>query len=101
MANMTSDALFSGAQGFGMGADMLNPGAASDSVDWGAVLANGIRGAAQGAIAASVGGAYASGQLQPMPGRDMYGNPLPVASSGANLIPLLLIGAVLFLAMRA
>lgn len=44
-------------------ADMLNSGAAGDETDWGAVLAGGIRGAAQAAISASVGAKFADGQL--------------------------------------
>lgn len=98
------DALFAGQRNTSlMGADMLNAGQASDEFDWGAVLANGIRGAAQSAMAASVGGAYASGQLQqPMPGYV----PGPGAGQGASqgglnsLMPLLLIGAVLYMVTR-
>lgn len=45
-------------------ASMLNTNA-DGSTDWNAVLTAGIRGAAQGAIAASVGDKYASGQLVP------------------------------------
>jgi hypothetical protein len=41
---------------------MLNSNA-DGTTDWGAVLAQGIRGAAQGAIRASVNEKYASGQL--------------------------------------
>lgn len=48
-----------------LGANMVNPVKANGETDWGAILANGIRGAAQGAIGAQVSGAYASGQLVP------------------------------------
>lgn len=85
------DALFGGQPNTSlMGADMLNSGQAQDSFDWGAVLANGIRGAAQGAMAASVQGAYDSGQLRA---------PLGV-SQGGNLMPLLLIGGLLYAVMH-
>lgn len=46
-----------------LGANMVNPEKANGETDWGAILANGIRGAAQGAIEAQVRDAYASGQL--------------------------------------
>lgn len=46
-----------------LGATMANPQTATGETDWGAILANGIRGAAQGAIQARVEEAYASGQL--------------------------------------
>lgn len=46
-----------------LGAQMVNPERANGDTDWNAILANGIRGAAQGAIAAQVNSAYASGQL--------------------------------------
>lgn len=48
-------------------ASMVNPERANGDTDWNAILANGIRGAAQGAIMAQVQGAYASGQLMPPP----------------------------------
>ncbi len=44
-------------------ADMLNSANASDPKDWNAILAYGIRGAAQAAISASVGEKFADGQL--------------------------------------
>ncbi len=44
-------------------ATMMN-GSASSDIDWGAVVTNGIKGAAFNAINTMVGGAYASGQLQ-------------------------------------
>ena len=69
-----------------LGANMLNPVAASGETDWGAILMNGIRGAAQGAIASQVQGAYSSGQLQPP----------PVARTN-SLMPLLLIGGLLYM----
>jgi hypothetical protein len=72
-----------------LGATMVNPMQANGETDWGAILANGIRGAAQGAIAAQVNGAYASGQLmQPT----AYQQP---RSNG--LTGLLLVGAVLYM----
>lgn len=92
--NYQNDALFGDQKNTSlMGADMLNSGAAQNSMDWGAVLANGIRGAAQGAMAASVNGAYASGQLQGQaPGR---------GAANGGLMPLLLIGGVLYLVMQS
>lgn len=75
-----------------MGADMLNSGAASDSMDWGAILANGIRGAAQGAMAASVQGAYDSGQLQAPPGA--------VRGQTGSLLPLLILGGIAWAVMQ-
>lgn len=47
-------------------AGMLNSGAYGDD-DFGTVLANGIKNAAANAIYQTIGGAYASGQLQPPP----------------------------------
>jgi hypothetical protein len=44
-------------------ANMMNASAA-DEFDWGAVVTNGIKGAAYNAIGQLVNGAYASGQLQ-------------------------------------
>jgi hypothetical protein len=94
MASLTQTALFgddSMASG-GMGADMLNPGSASGSTDWGAVLMNGIRGAAQGAIASQVQGAYTSGQLVPN----------AAFSNHASISPmtLLLLGVVLYVVAK-
>lgn len=76
-----------------MSATMLNSGQAQDSFDWGAVLANGIRGAAQGAMAASVNGAYASGQLV----APNYQN----RGQGVSLVPLLVIGGILYAVANA
>ena len=44
-------------------ANMMNA-CADNEIDWGAVVTNGIKGAAVNAIQTMVGGAYASGQLQ-------------------------------------
>ncbi|RFP36153.1 hypothetical protein [Duganella sp. BJB476] len=44
-------------------ADMMNQFAASGATDWNAILANGIRGAAQAGIAASVNEKFNDGQL--------------------------------------
>jgi hypothetical protein len=44
-------------------ANMMNA-SAEDEFDWGAVVTNGIKGAAYNAIGQLVNGAYASGQLQ-------------------------------------
>jgi hypothetical protein len=83
---ITQDALFGTNYGPTMGATMMNPSAASGDTDWGAVLLNGIRGAAQGAIASQVQGAYSSGQLQgPM------GQP-----RGNSMMPLLIIAAIVY-----
>lgn len=74
------------------GATMLNPYAASDDFDIGSVLAAGIRGAAQGAMQAKVYDAYASGQLR-LP--SSYQQPVYQSGMG-GLMPLLIIGAVLY-----
>lgn len=91
MADLTKVALFGddAAAYQTLGANMLNPVAASGETDWGAILMNGIRGAAQGAIASQVQGAYASGQLQS-----------PVVNRSASLMPLLLIGGLLYLVAK-
>jgi hypothetical protein len=64
---------------------------AEGEIDWGAVLAGGIRGAAQGAIRAQVNEKYADGQLV---------NPYPQNQSRNNT-NLLLIGLVIFLLVKA
>lgn len=88
MSDYINDAIYGYTGGNTLGADMLNPGAAQSSTDWGAILANGIRGAAQGAIAAQVGGAYASGQLQQQAVAQQQKN--------STFILLLIAGGVLF-----
>jgi hypothetical protein len=71
-------------------ANMMNASATSD-IDWGAVVTNGIKGAAFNAINTMVGGAYASGQLQ---------NPATVGQpigSSSQTMQLLVLGAVAWL----
>lgn len=92
MSDYTNDALFGTYGGGALGADMLNPAAAQSATDWGAILANGIRGAAQGAIAAKVGGAYASGQLVNQQAAQAKGN--------SQFLTLLLVGGVLYALTR-
>lgn len=91
MASLTQVALFGddAAAYNTLGANMLNPVAANGDTDWGAVLLNGIRGAAQGAIASQVQGAYASGQLQQ-----------PMVARSNSIMPLLLIGGLLYMVAR-
>lgn len=96
MSSLTNDALYGEYQAPYLGADMLN-GSAQSSTDWGAVLAGGIVGAAQGAMSQMVGGAYSSGQLQP--------SPAAVAASQAaaqqrQMMTLLVIGAVIYAATK-
>jgi hypothetical protein len=95
MEDFQNAALFGGGSSYQtMGANMLNPGQATSEVDWGAVLMNGIRGAAQGAIASQVQGAYASGQLA---------MPTPAAiqqQQRSNMTMLLLLGAVAYFVTR-
>lgn len=74
-----------------LGATMANPSRANGDTDWSAILANGIRGAAQGAIAAQVNGAYASGQLIAQPGYQQ--------TSASGLNGLILIAGLAFLVM--
>jgi hypothetical protein len=69
---------------------MLNSSAA-DQYDWGSVLANGIKNAAANAIYTAIGGAYASGQLQPSPMQPGYVRP---QGNGGGL---LIVGLVLFM----
>lgn len=75
-----------------LGADMLNPAQASDGNDWGSILASGIRGAAQGAIAARVSGAYQSGQLQQQAVQQQKAN--------GQFMVLLIVGGLLYLASK-
>lgn len=75
-----------------LGASMANPVQATGESDWGAILANGIRGAAQGAIASQVRGAYESGQLvQP--------TAYQPTTSASGLNGLLLIAALAWIVM--
>lgn len=69
-------------------ANMLNAGA-SDSGDFGFIVANGIKNAAANAIYNMIGGAYQSGQLQ---------QPVQAAPQAPQGMTLLLIGGLLFLA---
>lgn len=71
-------------------ATTVNGGQASDEWDWGAILANGIRGAAYGAMQASVRGAYASGQLAPAPA---------ARGEGGGLFTLLILGGLVYFAV--
>ncbi len=75
-----------------IGAGMVNPVKANGDTDWNAILANGIRGAAQGAIAAQVQGAYASGQL-------VYHEPTYNTTSANGLNGLILLAGLAFLVM--
>lgn len=75
-----------------LGANMVNPTKANGDTDWSAILANGIRGAAQGAIAAQVNGAYASGQLVPY-------QPTYNTTSANGLNGLILLGVLAFFVM--
>lgn len=68
-------------------ASMVNPTMANGETDWSAILANGIRGAAQGAIAAKVNEAYASGQLV---------HPAAQRPANSGLMGLLIVGAILY-----
>jgi len=74
-----------------LGANMVNPVKANGETDWGAILANGIRGAAQGAIGAQVNGAYASGQLVAPVGYQQ--------TSASGLNGLILLAGLAFLVM--
>lgn len=78
-----------------LGANMVNPMQANGDTDWGAILANGIRGAAQGAIAAQVNGAYASGQLV-APYTPTYNT-----TSAGGLNGLILLAALAFFVLKA
>jgi hypothetical protein len=92
MADLQNAAIYGDDYGIRtLGANMVNPTMADGSTDWGAILANGIRGAAQGAIASQVQGAYASGQL-------VY--PQQAGAQGGNLMPLLVIGVVLYMVLK-
>lgn len=94
MLNYEGDAIY-GTQSYNtaIGANMMNPTYATSSTDWGSILTNGIRGAAEGAMAGLVAEKYASGQLQ-----------LPTAYQGAqqqkSIMPLLVIGAIVYVLMK-
>lgn len=72
-------------------ATMMN-GGASDEIDWGAVVTNGIKGAAINAINTMVGGAYASGQLQAPRQYDQ-----PVGVNNPQTMQLLMLGGLAWL----
>jgi hypothetical protein len=91
MGDYYNDAVFGYTSSGTLGADMLNPGVTSGETDWGAILANGIRGAAQGAIGSMVRGAQQSGQIAAA----------QVAQKKSNqLFMLILIGGALYLATK-
>lgn len=94
MEDLTTVALWGpDANAYGtLGAQMVNPVSASGDTDWGAILTNGIRGAAQGAIAAQVNGAYASGQL--------VNSATGQRAGQGSLLTLLLIGGVIWAVMQ-
>jgi hypothetical protein len=92
MSDYTNDAIYGYTGGNTLGADMLNPSAAQGFTDWGAILANGIRGAAQGAIGGMVNNAYASGQLQQQA--------IVQQRSNSQFMTLLIIGAVIYAVTR-
>lgn len=96
MSNITNDALFGNYQAPYMGATMMNANAQTET-DWGAVLAGGIVGAAQGAIGGMVAGAYASGQLQPTPAQMAA---YQAQRQQSQLITLLIIGAVIYAVVK-
>jgi len=81
----------SGATYAAIPATMLNS-SASDQYDFGSVLANGIKNAAANAIYTAIGGAYASGQLQP-PMQQGY------PQQQANGSGLLIVGLILFMVL--
>lgn len=77
-------------------ADMLNP-AASGPNDWQAILTNGIAGAAVNGINGAVNNAVQAGALQnaiTANNNGLYSPPVVVGNDG--LLPLLLIGALLY-----
>ena len=94
--SLTNDALYGAYQTPYMGADMLN-GSAESSTDWGAVLAGGIVGAAQGAIGQMVNGAYASGQLIPSPAQQQA---VAAANQQRQMMTMLIIGAVVYMVAK-
>lgn len=89
MSDYTNDAIYGYTSSGTLGADMLNPGAAQDSSDWGAIIANGIRGAAQGALGGMVQSAQASGQLQQQV--------IARQQSSNTMLTLLMVGSGLYL----
>lgn len=86
-----NDSVFGYTDSGTLGATMMNPGAASSDTDWGAILANGIRGAAQGAIGAMTAGAYQSGQLAQATATKQQNN---------QLLWLLILGGVVYFAAK-
>lgn len=88
MATYENNALFGDNSDYAaIPANMLNAGA-DGAVDWGYVVSQGIKGAAQNAIGAMVNGAYADGQLQQ--------NRTVSVSADKNTMNLLIIGAIAF-----
>lgn len=87
-----ADAIFgSQANTSAIPADLLNVNANGET-DWNSVIANGIRGAAQGAISALVGEKFQSGQLR---------DPATVQVTASNkMIQWLLIGGVAYLVLK-
>ena len=76
-----------------LGAAMANPAQANGDTDWNAILTNGIRGAAQGALQSQINAAYASGQLVNQPTYQPTTGP-----TGLN--GLLLIAALAYFVMK-
>lgn len=88
------DALFGGgANTSQIPATMLNPGAAGGARDWGAILADGIVGATNGAIGALVKEKFDSGQL--------VATQTAAAQQQKQLMPLIVIGGIAYLLMKA
>jgi hypothetical protein len=96
MGSLTNDALYGAYQAPTLGANMMNANAQSET-DWGAVLAGGIVGAAQGAIGQMVGGAYASGQLLPSPAQQAA---LQQQAQQRQMIMLLIVGALVYVVAK-
>ncbi len=65
---------------------------AEGGYDWNAILSNGIRGAAQGAILASVGERFESGQLR--------APPVPPGARPMSMQTLLLIAVVAYVVLK-
>lgn len=92
MATYTENALYGpGPNLSAINAQMLNPAYAQGETDWGAVMANGIRGATQGAIAGLVAEKYASGQLV------SPNNPQALALPQNNMLMWLLVGGAVYM----